>query len=131
MSDPTVRNLPDVDTEEAIRTVEKAIQYIQAGKMVIMVDDEDRENEGDFVMAAEKCTPEGINFMAMHGRGLICLSLIEERAQQLGLKLMVPRENNASRFTTAFTTSIEAAEGVTTGISAYDRSTTGSGGGRR
>ena len=79
MSDPTVRNLPDVDTEEAIRTVEKAIQYIQAGKMVIMVDDEDRENEGDFVMAAEKCTPGRHQFYG-HARSGIDLPLVDRRA---------------------------------------------------
>src|SRR6187402_2690822 len=95
---------------------------MRAGRMVILVDDEDRENEGDLVMAAEKVTPEAINFMARHGRGLICLSLTEQRIAQLGLPLMV--QDNSSPFQTAFTVSIEAAKGVTTGISAADRART-------
>jgi 3,4-dihydroxy 2-butanone 4-phosphate synthase/GTP cyclohydrolase II len=92
--------------------------------MVILVDDEDRENEGDLCMAAEKVTPEAINFMARFGRGLICLSLTEERLEQLNLSLMVPDYENSSGFGTAFTVSIEARHGVTTGISAADRATT-------
>ena len=105
-----------------VASIEEAIQDIKAGKMVILVDDEDRENEGDLTMAAEKITPEAINFMAIHGRGLICLSLTQERADQLKLPLMV--SDNESPFQTAFTVSIEARVGVTTGISAHDRATT-------
>lgn len=107
---------------EIIERVERALAEIKAGKMVILVDDEDRENEGDLVMAADKVSPEAINFMARFGRGLICLSLTAERCKLLNLDLMV-RENK-SGFGTAFTVSIEAAEGVTTGISAADRART-------
>ncbi len=103
-------------------TIEQAIEDIRQGKMVILVDDEDRENEGDLTMAAEKVTPEAINFMAKYGRGLICLSLTSERCDQLALPLMV--DHNTSAFQTGFTVSIEAKEGVTTGISAADRATT-------
>jgi 3,4-dihydroxy 2-butanone 4-phosphate synthase/GTP cyclohydrolase II len=103
-------------------TVEQAIKTIAAGQMVILVDDEDRENEGDLTMAAEKVTPEAINFMAKYGRGLICLSLTAEKCDQLELPLMV--RNNTSPFQTGFTVSIEAKRGVTTGISAADRATT-------
>ncbi len=103
-------------------TIEKAIEDIGQGKMVILVDDEDRENEGDLCMAAVKTTPEDINFMAKYGRGLICLSLTGERCDQLGLRMMVDR--NTSPYETGFTVSIEAARGVTTGISAADRATT-------
>ena len=106
----------------SIATIEEALDDIRAGKMVILVDDEDRENEGDLTMAAEKVTPEAINFMARHGRGLICLSLTPERVEQLQLPMMV--RNNTSAFKTAFTISIEARKGVTTGISAADRATT-------
>src|SRR5210317_1414307 len=102
--------------------IAEALEEIRAGKMVILVDDEDRENEGDLCMAAEKATPEAINFMAKYGRGLICLSLTEERVEHLQLPMMV--SNNQSRFGTAFTVSIEARQGVTTGISAADRATT-------
>src|SRR2546426_10568617 len=103
-------------------TIEEAIAEIQEGRMVIIVDDEDRENEGDLCVAAEKVTPEAINFMAKHGRGLICLALTEERCQELDLPLMV--ENNTSNYGTAFTVSIEARGRVTTGISAFDRAET-------
>jgi len=106
----------------ALNTAEELIEDIRAGKMVILMDDEDRENEGDIVVAAEKITPEWVNFMAMHGRGLICLTLTEERAAQLDLPLMV--RDNSEAFGTAFTVSIEARSGVTTGISAADRSHT-------
>lgn len=106
----------------SLQRVRLALDDIRAGKMVILVDDEDRENEGDLVMAAEKVTPAGINFMAKHGRGLICLTLTGERIDQLKLPMMV-RENNAS-LGTAFTVSIEARDGVTTGISAADRAVT-------
>jgi 3,4-dihydroxy 2-butanone 4-phosphate synthase/GTP cyclohydrolase II len=103
-------------------TIEEALDLMRQGKMIILVDDEDRENEGDLTIAAEKVTPEVINFMAKYGRGLICLSLTEERVEQLQLSMMA--EKNNSRFQTAFTVSIEAREGVTTGISAYDRAHT-------
>ncbi|NPV04213.1 MAG: bifunctional 3,4-dihydroxy-2-butanone-4-phosphate synthase/GTP cyclohydrolase II [Syntrophaceae bacterium] len=106
----------------AISTIPEAIEDIKNGKMVILVDDEDRENEGDLCMAAEFVTPEAINFMAKYGRGLICLTLTEELAQKINLHLMV--NDNQSRFKTAFTVSIEARRGVTTGISAHDRATT-------
>ena len=105
-----------------IAKIEAALEDIRQGKMVILVDDEDRENEGDLAMASELVTPEAINFMAKEGRGLICLTLTEERADHLDLPLMV-RENSSS-FGTAFTVSIEAKRGVTTGISAADRATT-------
>ncbi len=103
-------------------TIEEALEDLRAGKMVILVDDEDRENEGDLCIAAEKVTPEAINFMAMHGRGLICLSLSPERVSALKLPMMA--DENTSSFGTAFTVSIEAKKGVTTGISAHDRATT-------
>ncbi len=103
-------------------TIEEAIKDIKKGKMVILVDDEDRENEGDLTIAAEQVTPQAINFMAKHGRGLICLSLTPERVEYLKLPMMA--ENNTSHFGTAFTVSIEARKGVTTGISAADRSKT-------
>ncbi len=103
-------------------SMEDILKDIRAGKMVILMDDEDRENEGDLIMAAEKVRPEDINFMARYGRGLICLTLTPERCRQLRLPLMVS-ETNENR-TTNFTLSIEAAEGVTTGISAYDRAHT-------
>ncbi|MBI2373257.1 MAG: 3,4-dihydroxy-2-butanone-4-phosphate synthase [Deltaproteobacteria bacterium] len=102
--------------------IQAAIAAIAAGKMVILVDDEDRENEGDLVIAAEKVTPEAINFMATYGRGLICVSLTEAQIQRLGLKMMV--ERNQSPFQTGFTVSIEAREGVSTGISVRDRAHT-------
>jgi 3,4-dihydroxy 2-butanone 4-phosphate synthase/GTP cyclohydrolase II len=98
------------------------IEELKAGRMVVLVDEEDRENEGDLVMAAEFATPDAINFMAKHGRGLICLTLTDERCRQLGLKQMV--NDNMTPHGTAFTVSIEAAEGVTTGISAADRAVT-------
>ncbi len=103
-------------------SVEEAIRDIRGGKMVILVDDEDRENEGDLCMAAEKVTTEAINFMATHGRGLICLSLNPDKVDALDLPLMV--DHNTSPFETGFTVSIEARCGVTTGISASDRATT-------
>jgi 3,4-dihydroxy 2-butanone 4-phosphate synthase / GTP cyclohydrolase II len=102
--------------------VKKALAEIRAGKMVILVDDEDRENEGDLVMAAELVTPEAINFMATHGRGLICVTLTEQRCQELNLHPMV--QQNTATLGTAFTVSIEAKRGVTTGISAFDRAHT-------
>lgn len=106
----------------SVSTIKEAIEDIKDGKMVILVDDEDRENEGDLCIAAEHITPEAVNFMAKYGRGLICLSLDNEIADKLNLPLMV--QDNRSRFQTAFTVSIEARQGVTTGISAADRATT-------
>ncbi len=103
----------------AVHSIEAAIQDIRAGKMIILVDDEDRENEGDLCMAAESVTPEAINFMAMYGRGLICLSLSPDITDQLGLPMMV--QDNKSPYGTGFTISIEARTGVSTGISAADR----------
>ena len=105
-----------------IHKIEAALEDIRQGKMVILVDDEDRENEGDLTMAAEKITPEAINFMAKYGRGLICLSLTDQRLNELRLPMMV--SENTSRFQTAFTISIDARQGVTTGISAADRAAT-------
>ena len=105
-----------------IHRIEAALEDIRQGKMVILVDDEDRENEGDLTMAAEKVTAEAVNFMAKYGRGLICLSLTDERLNELRLPMMV--SENTSRFQTAFTISIDARKGVTTGISAADRATT-------
>jgi len=102
--------------------VEQAVEAVRAGRMIIIVDDEDRENEGDLMVAAEKTTPEIINFMARHGRGLICLPLTRERLEDLHLPLMV--NDNTARYQTAFTVSIDAKEGVTTGISAHDRART-------
>jgi len=106
----------------ALSPVRDIIEDIRAGRMVILIDDEDRENEGDIVIAAQHVTPEAINFMARHARGLVCLTLTEERCRQLGLNPMA--RDNRSQFSTAFTVSIEAAEGGTTGISAADRART-------
>ncbi|MGE0098550.1 MAG: bifunctional 3,4-dihydroxy-2-butanone-4-phosphate synthase/GTP cyclohydrolase II [Hydrogenophaga sp.] len=106
----------------AISPVEDIVAEMRAGRMVILIDEEDRENEGDLVLAADHVTPEAINFMARFGRGLICLTLTRERCERLRLPPMVPR--NGTKMGTAFTVSIEAAEGVTTGISAADRSRT-------
>ncbi len=106
----------------ALSTTQEIIADIKAGKMVILMDDEDRENEGDLIMAASCVRPEDINFMARYGRGLICLTLTRDRCKQLALPLMVDRNN--AQFSTAFTVTIEAAEGVTTGISAADRAVT-------
>ncbi|NJD25946.1 MAG: 3,4-dihydroxy-2-butanone-4-phosphate synthase [Betaproteobacteria bacterium] len=106
----------------AIASVEEIVAELRAGRMVVLVDEEDRENEGDLVMAAELVTPEAINFMAKYGRGLVCLTLTEERCRKLGLSQMA--RNNGTQYGTAFTVSIEAATGVTTGISAADRART-------
>jgi 3,4-dihydroxy 2-butanone 4-phosphate synthase/GTP cyclohydrolase II len=106
----------------ALATITEAIEDIRAGKFVIVVDDEDRENEGDLVMAAEKVTPEAINFMARYGRGLICLPATGERLDELKIPMMAT--NNTSRFGTAFSVSVEAREGTSTGISAADRART-------
>jgi 3,4-dihydroxy 2-butanone 4-phosphate synthase / GTP cyclohydrolase II len=112
------------DITPPITKVKKALEEIKKGKMVILCDDEDRENEGDLAMAAEKVTPEAINFMAKYGRGLICLSLTEEKVQQLDLPLMVHASTNTSAFQTAFTVSVDAKKGTSTGISASDRAVT-------
>jgi 3,4-dihydroxy 2-butanone 4-phosphate synthase/GTP cyclohydrolase II len=106
----------------ALNTTQEIIEDIKLGKMVILMDDEDRENEGDLIMAAEHVTPEAINFMVTHARGLVCLPMTAERCKLLKLPLMV--DNNNAQFSTNFTVSIEAAEGVTTGISAADRART-------
>ena len=108
--------------EDIRATVEEAVEIIKNGGMVILTDDEDRENEGDLVVASEFITPEYINFMAKYGKGLICVSLSPERCDELQLNMMV--QDNSSKFGTAFTVSVEAREGVTTGISAKDRATT-------
>ena len=105
-----------------LASISEAIEDIKAGKFIIIVDDESRENEGDLAIAAEKVTPEAINFMAKHGRGLICLPIIGQRLDELGIPLMVT--NNTSHYSTAFTVSIEAKNKVTTGISAFDRAQT-------
>ncbi len=119
----TGRNPEDLNHyEKAISPPEEVIEDARNGRMFILVDHEDRENEGDLVIPAQMTTPEAINFMAKHGRGLICLALTSERIDALGLPLM--SQNNASRHETAFTVSIEAREGVTTGISAHDRAHT-------
>ena len=102
--------------------IEAALDDIRAGKLVIVVDDEDRENEGDLVIPAQFCDAQAVNFMAKHGRGLICLALMRKRCEELGLPLMA--QGNEPRISTAFTVSIEAREGVTTGISAGDRART-------
>ncbi|HEY0676831.1 MAG TPA: 3,4-dihydroxy-2-butanone-4-phosphate synthase, partial [Chitinophagaceae bacterium] len=104
-------------------TIESAIEDIKNGKIVIVVDDEDRENEGDFIVASHHVTPEVINFMSKHGRGLICIALLEDRCAELGLDLMV--NNNTALHETAFTVSVDLlGHGCTTGISAHDRSKT-------
>src|ERR1700760_3783328 len=104
-------------------TIEAALDDLRAGKLLIVVDDEDRENEGDFITAARNVTPEVINFMSKHGRGLICVPMPEERAKELGLELMV--NNNTALHETAFTVSVDLlGHGCTTGISAHDRSKT-------
>lgn len=115
-------NAPETLAPVAISPVEAIVADMRAGRMVILVDEEDRENEGDLVLAADHVTPDAINFMARFGRGLICLTLTKERCERLNLPPMVPR--NGTKMGTAFTASIEAAEGVTTGISAADRART-------
>jgi 3,4-dihydroxy 2-butanone 4-phosphate synthase / GTP cyclohydrolase II len=112
----------ETSTERAFASIEEAIEDIRQGRMVVVCDDENRENEGDLTMAAQFATPEAINFMAKEGRGLICLALTPERCDELGLDLMAAK--NETPFETAFTVSIEAREGVTTGISAADRART-------
>jgi 3,4-dihydroxy 2-butanone 4-phosphate synthase/GTP cyclohydrolase II len=110
------------DYSDAISSIEEVIEDARNGRMFLLVDHEDRENEGDLVIPAQMCTPNAINFMATHGRGLICLALTGERLDALGLPMMA--QSNSSRHETAFTVSIEAREGVTTGISAHDRART-------
>lgn len=112
----------DEEKHDQFNTIEEAIGEIRSGRMIILVDDEDRENEGDLVIAAEKVTPEAINFMAKYGRGLICLTLTPERVEELQLAPMAPE--NTATFGTAFTVSIDARQGITTGISAHDRAVT-------
>lgn len=111
-----------IEQKRIMESIEAAIADIKAGKMIILIDDEDRENEGDLCMAADLVTPEAVNFMAKYGRGLICLSLTPERVNYLNLHMM--SAENTSSFGTAFTVSIEARKGVTTGISAKDRAKT-------
>ena len=122
MTDYEMPGPVEEDWKDAISSVEEIIEDARNGKMFILVDHEDRENEGDLVIPAQWATPDAINFMATHGRGLICLSMTSERIEELGLPLM--SSNNSSRHETAFTVSIEAREGVTTGISAADRART-------
>ncbi len=110
------------DQEKYLISVPEAVEYLKKGKMIIIVDDEDRENEGDLMIASEKVTPEAINFMAKHARGLVCVSLTEERSNELELNLMV--DKNTSNFETPFTVSVDAVKNTTTGISAYDRAET-------
>ncbi len=119
---PAHLKIAQPDQPAQISPIEDIVADLRAGKMVILVDEEDRENEGDLMLAAEHVTPEAINFMARHARGLICLTLTRERCQQLGLAPM--SQQNGTRYGTAFTVSIEAAQGVTTGISAADRART-------
>ncbi|MGN6429311.1 MAG: 3,4-dihydroxy-2-butanone-4-phosphate synthase, partial [Gaiellaceae bacterium] len=111
-----------LEKQAPFATVEEAIEDIRAGKFVVVVDAADRENEGDLTIAAQFATPEAINFMATHGRGLICLCLTEDRCDELGLEPMTDR--NETPFGTAFTVSVEAREGIATGISAHDRART-------
>jgi 3,4-dihydroxy 2-butanone 4-phosphate synthase/GTP cyclohydrolase II len=125
MKSETAQSVRGLDiAPEHLERVRAALDDIRAGKMVILVDDEDRENEGDLTLAADRVTPEAINFMAMHGRGLICLTLTEEQVQRLDLPMMTAPGRSGPRLGTAFTVSIEASEGVTTGISAQDRAHT-------
>lgn len=108
----------------AFATIPEALEDLKAGKMIIVVDDEDRENEGDFIMAADKITAESVNFMAKYGRGMICVPTTGERLEELGLPMMVEREHNSALLGTAFTVTVDAVEGTTTGISAHDRALT-------
>ena len=103
-------------------TIEQAIEEVRAGRHLIVVDDEDRENEGDLIIAAEKATPQAVNFMVTHGRGLVCIPMTTARLRELQLPMMV--QENTSRLTTAFTVSVDVLEGTTTGISVHDRTAT-------
>src|SRR6266508_291001 len=116
------REITEKQASSPFSSIEDAIEDIRRGRMVVVCDDENRENEGDLTLAAQFATPEAVNFMATHGRGLICLALTDERCQELGLNLMAAK--NEAPFQTAFTVSVEAREGVTTGISAADRART-------
>ncbi|MDD4342521.1 MAG: 3,4-dihydroxy-2-butanone-4-phosphate synthase, partial [Kiritimatiellae bacterium] len=115
--------MPTSESGNVFCTVEDAIDILRRGEMLVIVDDENRENEGDLVAAGELITPEAINFMATHGRGLICVPMEEQRLCQLGLGRMVPLDEH-DRYRTAFTVSVDAREGITTGISAFDRART-------
>jgi len=110
--------------EVKINSISEALVDLRRGKLIIVLDDESRENEADFICAAAKCTPEMINFMATHGKGLICTAITQQRAKDLELKLMVPEEENDALHTTPFTVSVDVKHGTTTGISAADRSKT-------
>src|SRR5262245_35743755 len=118
----SVSPTPSIRKSPYVVSTEEAIEEIRAGRMIILMDDEDRENEGDLCMAAETVTPEAINFMAMYGRGLICMQMAEERVASLLLPIMVA--NNTPTIYTAFTVTIDARQGVTHGISAADRAVT-------
>ncbi len=107
-----------------MKSLENALDALRAGKPIILVDDEGRENEGDLILAAEKATPESVNFLIQYGSGIVCVTLTEEQADRLELPLMVPKKSSNSHFVAAFTHSIEAAHGVTTGVSAADRAKT-------
>src|SRR3954453_14181246 len=122
MPEQTKEPVTQTKTHKPFAAIEEAIEDIRRGRMIVVCDDENRENEGDLVMAAQFATPEAVNFMATHGRGLICLALTDERCQELGLNLMAAK--NEAPLETAFTVSVEAREGVTTGISAADRART-------
>ena len=111
-----------MDSPSAFTDVPTAIEEIRAGRMIVVVDDEDRENEGDLTLAAERVTPEAINFMAKYGRGLVCLAMTEERLNHLRIGPM--SSENTSNYGTAFCEAVDARDGVTTGISAYDRART-------
>ena len=122
MSDVMTGKQTHEELLEFLSPIEDVIEDARNGRMFILVDDEDRENEGDLIIPAQMATPDAINFMAKHGRGLICLSMTGKRIKELGIPLMA--SNNQERHQTAFTVSIEAREGVTTGISAHDRART-------
>ena len=112
----------DSATDSAFNTIEEALTALRSGRLVIVVDDEDRENEGDFIGAAEAMTPEQVNFMTKEGRGLLCTAITPDRAEELNLDLMV--ESNSSLYSTPFTVSVDYREGTSTGISAADRAKT-------
>jgi len=111
-----------IEGKREFARIEQAVEEIRAGRILIVVDDEDRENEGDFLMAADKATPEAVNFMIVHGRGLMCMPMLAERLDELQIPMMV--NDNTAPLGTAFTISVDARRGVTTGISAYDRAVT-------
>ncbi|XEY23967.1 3,4-dihydroxy-2-butanone-4-phosphate synthase [Candidatus Uabimicrobium helgolandensis] len=107
-----------------MHSIDQAIQEIKNGRMIIVVDDENRENEGDLIIPAEKVTPDAINFMATHGKGLICIALTKERIEELQIPMMISDKDNKDKFGTAFTISVDAKHDTTTGISSFDRSKT-------